>query len=68
MIVEYTTEPMPSFIPKQRIEICRSCDSYSLGFCKHCGCLMKLKTHMESAECPENKWGKWNSLKEIIKD
>jgi len=44
----------------KRLDICASCDrlfkpTYT---CKECGCFMKIKTSLKSAECPLGKWGK----------
>jgi len=41
-----------------RMEICKKCDKLSkLKFCKACGCFMPLKTRLENASCPLDKWG-----------
>lgn len=61
-MAHYTTEPMPKDISKERYNLCQKCKNYYMGFCKHCGCLMKLKTKMEDAICPDGKWNKWQGV------
>ena len=41
-----------------RYEICKSCPFFVSAStqCKKCGCIMKLKTKLAKAECPEHKW------------
>jgi hypothetical protein len=41
-----------------RLEICKTCEYYrqKTNQCKLCGCFMKLKTTLENAKCPVNKW------------
>jgi Family of unknown function (DUF6171) len=42
----------------KRFEICKSCPELfaPTAQCKLCGCFMRLKTKMESAKCPLEKW------------
>jgi hypothetical protein len=42
----------------RRFSICKGCpELISLtSQCKKCGCIMKLKTQLELAECPLGKW------------
>lgn len=42
----------------QRMDICLSCDRLieQTKQCKECGCFMSLKTKLEEANCPLNKW------------
>ncbi len=47
---------------EERLKICRACESYKLGICSSCGCLLKLKTLLPNTKCPKDKW------KEITKD
>ncbi len=37
---------------------CRDCDRLirATWTCKECGCFMKVKTRVPSAECPLGKW------------
>jgi hypothetical protein len=44
-----------------RLDTCHSCEHFiSLtSQCKKCGCVMKAKTYLASAECPVGKWGKF---------
>lgn len=41
-----------------RFEICKTCPFLIpvTNQCKKCGCVMKLKTKLLKAECPEGKW------------
>ena len=41
---------------KKRLEICGSCEFFFMGICKKCGCVMKLKTKLQEATCPLDKW------------
>lgn len=45
-------------IVKYRLEICRSCEYFrpKTETCRKCGCFMKLKTTLENAKCPIEKW------------
>ena len=48
----------PEELSTYRLEICRSCDWFrqKSQTCKKCGCFMKLKTTLENAKCPLEKW------------
>lgn len=43
---------------KQRLEICKSCESYNAAFrmCNECHCLMPVKVILPFASCPKSKW------------
>ena len=43
-----------------RMSICRSCEFFipMTQQCKKCGCVMTLKTKLENAGCPINKWSR----------
>lgn len=43
---------------KRRMSICRSCEFFKprTEQCSKCGCFMKLKTKLENAHCPIDKW------------
>jgi hypothetical protein len=43
---------------KSRLEICRACEFFrpKTETCRKCGCFMKLKTMLEKARCPIDKW------------
>jgi len=45
-------------LQKQRYSICKECPEFIkiTKQCKKCGCLMKLKTQLENAQCPIGKW------------
>lgn len=57
MKIIHEAVPMPNTVSEKRLNICKSCEKYKLGFCIHCGCLMKLKTKINHEECPDKKWG-----------
>jgi len=41
-----------------RLKICRGCEFFrpKTETCRKCGCFMKLKTMLENAKCPIDKW------------
>lgn len=41
-----------------RFSICQQCPEFIklTTQCKKCGCIMKLKTRLQEAECPIGKW------------
>lgn len=41
-----------------RLSICQQCPEFIklTSQCKKCGCIMKLKTKLELANCPLGKW------------
>jgi hypothetical protein len=41
-----------------RMNICKACPELIelTGQCKKCGCFMEIKTKLESAKCPLQKW------------
>ena len=43
---------------ESRLEICKTCENFDANStsCKLCGCNMNLKTRLQSAHCPINKW------------
>jgi len=43
---------------ERRLSICRSCEFFKprTEQCAKCGCFMKLKTKLEKAHCPIDKW------------
>lgn len=43
---------------QQRQEICDTCPHFKIpgGICKKCGCFMKVKTKIQTAKCPLDKW------------
>jgi len=48
----------PEEIAQYRLEICKGCEFYKpkTNQCKKCGCFMKLKTTLQKAKCPIDKW------------
>lgn len=47
-----------SQLKEDRLAICRSCEFFNhrLEQCTKCGCFMRLKTTLERAHCPIQKW------------
>lgn len=45
-------------LQKKRIEICEQCERFFklTRQCRECGCFMDLKTKLENATCPKDKW------------
>ena len=45
-------------LSEQRFSVCQACpELISLtSQCKKCGCFMTVKTKMQAAKCPLNKW------------
>jgi hypothetical protein len=41
---------------KSRLDTCNICDNLKLGICAKCGCLVELKTRLNVAVCPIEKW------------
>jgi hypothetical protein len=43
---------------ESRLKICNGCEWFkkSLAKCRKCGCFMKLKTTLQEAKCPIDKW------------
>jgi len=48
----------PEELEAYRLEICKSCEFFrkTNQTCRKCGCFMKLKTKLEHATCPIQKW------------
>lgn len=40
-----------------RMDICKGCEFFRAPRCTKCGCYMDKKVHLESSQCPTNKWG-----------
>ena len=49
---------VPEEVIKQRLDICHACPAFRplTQTCKKCGCFMKMKTQLEKAYCPLDKW------------
>jgi hypothetical protein len=45
-------------VVNQRLAICHACPAFRplTQTCKKCGCFMKMKTQLEKAYCPLDKW------------
>lgn len=46
------------YVASQRMDICKSCDSYmaTIYLCRECGCFMPAKTKIAQIRCPKDKW------------
>lgn len=46
-------------IRNARLDVCKGCERLfrPTGTCKECGCFMGLKTWIDRAACPLDKWG-----------
>ncbi len=57
-VVNPNTEWATDEVVEKRYSICQMCPEFiSLSTqCKKCGCIMKLKTKLEKATCPLEKW------------
>ena len=64
----------PQNIAEERWEICKQCPQLLYdevnpdtdkkdGRCTECGCFMNVKTHYATAECPIEKWNKFEKNK-----
>ena len=40
-----------------RLDICKGCQFFNDTRCIKCGCFMDKQVHVESSQCPVNKWG-----------
>jgi len=65
---------VPQEVAEERWEICKQCphllydetnpDTNKVdGRCTECGCFMNVKTHYATAECPIDKWKKYENKK-----
>jgi hypothetical protein len=47
-----------SEVSKERYTICQSCDNFNslTTLCNECKCFMLIKTKLQAAVCPINKW------------
>jgi hypothetical protein len=52
------TKRIPHESAQKRFDICKECPELIklTSQCKKCGCFMKVKTTLEIAKCPLNKW------------
>ena len=62
---------VPQEVAQERWEICKQCPHLLYdetnpdtnkkdGRCTECGCFMNVKVHYDTAECPIDKWGKYD--------
>ena len=40
----------------QRMNICEGCEHHEDGICILCGCVLSMKTKMDTEHCPIDKW------------
>jgi len=59
---------VPESIKQQRLNICKTCDSFKAKFCTECGCYMPAKTAFAKVKCPLNKWTEAESGEGIVND
>lgn len=52
---DHNADP-PEDFARQRINICRSCEHYSMFICGKCGCFMPAKTRFKGTACPIGRW------------
>jgi len=45
-----------SLTAHQRLQICEDCEHQKEGICLVCGCLLSMKTKMDTEKCPIDKW------------
>jgi hypothetical protein len=57
-VINKNTQYVSGDLSSTRYAICESCPRFFkiTHQCKECGCFMKIKTKIESAECPLGKW------------
>jgi hypothetical protein len=56
-LVNPDTEYAPVEVIARRMKTCEDCDKYlATKQCSECGCFMPLKTRLQHAVCPLNKW------------
>jgi hypothetical protein len=57
-LVNPNTQYVTNKLQDERFSICKACPNFikSTSQCKKCGCIMSLKTKLEKATCPINKW------------
>jgi len=55
-------------VKQQRLNICKTCKSYSKKFetCAECGCYMPAKSTFAGSECPKGLWMQAPAGKSII--
>ncbi len=60
---------VPPKVARERMEICSACPKLIpiTHQCKICKCFMSEKTKLPNADCPLNKWGRYNYEEEVEK-
>ena len=57
MELPYALQPASEEKVKERKEICKQCEHYSVVLCKKCNCILEAKIRLDCAVCPLEKWG-----------
>lgn len=57
-VINRNVEKASDELADKRMSICNDCDKLVkvTKQCKECGCFMALKTRLQNAQCPLNKW------------
>lgn len=57
-LVNPNTQYVDEELSEKRFSICKACPDLvkTTSQCKKCGCFMHIKTKLEKATCPLNKW------------
>lgn len=51
------SDPLPAGEPDRRLRICGSCPHSSGGICQICHCVIAVKVHYRTQDCPQGRWG-----------
>lgn len=58
-VVRFVASGLEQATPEQQAEraaVCRGCEEFKDGRCRHCGCHLALKIRAASEHCPLGKW------------
>ena len=57
-LLNFAAKSAEPLVSEQRLSICKECPEFFAATtqCKKCGCFMVLKTKLEMAKCPLEKW------------
>lgn len=56
-------ELTPADMLEKRLAACMSCPSLQFGTtCKHCGCMVQIRTRLLSSYCPSPYGSQWESV------
>lgn len=50
--------PVSEAMRETRLAACQGCDAFDSNQqrCRHCGCVVELKSRLRTAHCPSQKW------------